>query len=300
METKLISIIKELVDKDNYLGDDCAVVELGNEKYLFALDSFIENTHFKTEYFSAYDIGWKALAVNISDIAAMAGIPLMALVGLNLRKNLPDKEVWVKEFYSGMQACAESFGGVKIIGGDLCSSENEISVSVSIIGKAHEKGVLYRNGAKAGNKVCVTGSFGNSAKFLQKTTPSGPGPSGDIFAQAHLRPIPRVNEAQKIWKNNSRGALMDASDGLAQALIELAERNRAELEITTEQIPRDPSVDLSLALYGGEDYELVGCFSEVPEGFLLIGNIKKLDSKPKVILQPNGEILTKSEIYRHF
>jgi len=290
-----------MMDQDDLIGDDCAVVELGDEKYLFSLDSFIENTHFKTDYFSPYDIGWKALAVNVSDIAAMAGSPLMALIGLNLRQDLEDKENWVREFYSGVKDCALKFGGVKIIGGDLCKSEAEISVSVSIIGKTHKHGVLLRSGAKAGDKVCVTGSFGNSAKFLEeKCNGNVRSWKCDIFEQAHLRPIPRISEAQTVWKNNSRGALMDTSDGLAQALIEISEQSKLDLCINTEQIPRDKDIDLSLALYGGEDYELLGCFEEVPEDFTLIGYCKKPDIEPKVIFEPNGEMLINNKSYSHF
>lgn len=299
MEKKLISIIKELIDQDDLIGDDCAVIKLANETYLFSLDNFIENTHFKTDYFSPYDIGWKALAVNISDIAGMAGIPLMALIGLNLRRDLEDKENWVREFYSGVKDCAKKFGEVKIIGGDLCKSEAEISVSVTIIGKAHKKGALLRSGARAGDKVCVTGSFGDSAKFLENVTPP-PGGWCDIFKQAHLRPKPRLKEALKIWESNSRGALMDTSDGLAQALLEISEQSELDLYIDSGKIPKAKDVDLSLALYGGEDYELLGCFDEVPEGFTLIGHCKKPDIEPKVVLEPEIRILTKDEIYSHF
>lgn len=282
-----------MIDQDDLIGDDCALVELANEKYLFCLDNLIENTHFKTDYFSPYDIAWKAIAVNISDIAAMAGVPLMALIGLNLREDLEDKENWVRKFYSGIKDCAAEFGGVKIIGGDLCKSKSEISVSVTLIGKANSKGVLLRTGAKAGDKVCVTGSFGNSAKFLQNT-------DDKTYAEAQLRPKPRLKEAQKIWNNNSRGALMDTSDGLAQALIELSERNQLDIELDSGAIPRNKDVELSLALYGGEDYELIGCFEEVPEAFTLIGHCKKPDIEPKVILKPEAKILTKNEIYKHF
>lgn len=295
MEEKLINLIKELVDQDDYIGDDSAVVELGDEKYLFALDNFVENTHFKTDYFSPYDIGWKALVVNISDIAAMAGHPLMALVGINLRENIEDKESWIKEFYSGVKDCAEKFGAVKIIGGDLCKSHNEISVSVAIFGKAHEKGVLLRTGAKAGDKVCVTGKFGCSASQLEKVQRLGGRPERE-----HLRPEPRLTEAHKIWKNNTRGALMDTSDGLAQALIELSEKNKAEIHINSSKIPREEQVSLSLALYGGEDYELIGCFSEVPEGFKLIGHVENINIEPKVLLDSDSQILTKNKIYSHF
>ena len=88
MEEKLLEIISRSIANPEFLGDDCAVVDLASENYLFCVDNFIENTHFSSEYFSPTDIGWKSLAVNISDIAAMAGDPLFALVGLSLNDSI--------------------------------------------------------------------------------------------------------------------------------------------------------------------------------------------------------------------
>jgi thiamine-monophosphate kinase len=293
LEENLIALIKNIIDSDNYIGDDAAVVELAGEKYLFAIDNLVEHTHFSQEYFSPYDIGWKALAINISDIAAMAGIPLMALVGLNLNKNQSNKEDWLHEFYRGINDCAQKFGKVKIIGGDLCKSNNETSISVSIIGKALANGVFMRTGAKAGYKVCVTGNFGASAKFLQNT-------KAELGRNTHLRPEPRLKEANMIWQSCSEGALMDASDGLAQALIHLAERNKLDIEIDPELIPISKGADLELALYGGEDYELVGCFPEVPQGFQLIGACLSNTQNTQVKLAQSGIKLEKSRYFQHF
>jgi thiamine-monophosphate kinase len=294
LEESLIAIIKKIIDSDNHIGDDCAVIELCGEKYLFSLDNLVEHTHFSQEYFSPYDIGWKALAVNISDISAMAGKPLMALIGLNLQASLDNKESWVREFYSGINDCAKKFGEVKIIGGDLCKSNNETSVSVTIIGKSYEDNKIFmRTGAKTNYKVCVTGEFGASAKFLQNT-------SADIGKNTHLRPEPRLKEADYARKTCAEGALMDSSDGLAQALICLAEANKLDIEIDPDSIPIAEGADLNLALYGGEDYELVGCFPEVPQGFKLIGVCLASSDSPKVKLSKSELILDKTSYFQHF
>lgn len=292
LESKLISLIKSLSPDPSFIGDDCAVIDIGEEKFLFTVDHFVEDVHYSEEYFSPEDIGWKAIAVNISDIAAMSGIPLWAMVGLSLSDKITDKETWVRKFYTGLNQCAKEFGGVKVIGGDITGAKDSTCISVSLIGKAFREPLL-RSSAKPGDKVCVTGKFGNSASFLHSTCKNE-----DI--QYHLRPKPRIKEAQGIWQNNQRGALMDASDGLAQALIELAEQSQVDIEINSGLIPLDKHINLSLALYGGEDYELVGCFDEIPPNFIEIGLVKNGSTTPKVKDSYTNQYLDKSKIYRHF
>ncbi|MBT6843648.1 MAG: thiamine-phosphate kinase [Candidatus Melainabacteria bacterium] len=286
MEAQLLSIIKSMAQDPSLIGDDCAVIELGSEQYLFALDNFVEDVHYSNDYFSVEDIGWKALAINISDIAAMAGQPLFILVGLSLSDSIEDKENWVKDFYTGLNQCAEAFGNPKVIGGDICGSTAKTSISITIVGKATK--ALMRKSAEPGNLVCVTGSFGETGDFLQDTTKAVPA--------KHLRPEPRLQEAQALLQTDSQAALMDSSDGLAQALFELAEQNQLELEIDAAAIPHGKSISLEHALYGGEDYELVTICMKAPKGFKVIGKAKP--GMGKIYL--DGELLTKAKIYRHF
>lgn len=293
LETELIKLIKSLTSDPSYIGDDCAVIQIGQENYLFSVDNFVEGVHYSQEYFSPEDIGWKALAVNISDIAAMAGEPLWVLVGLALSKNIINKTEWIKGFYTGLNECAAKFGQPKVIGGDITASESGTFISITIIGKASCP--LLRSTAKPGDKVCVTGKFGNSGKFL-----SAIHDAHENDKQAHLRPQPRVQEAQNIFRNNSRGALMDSSDGLAQALWELAEQSQVDIELNTDLIPKDSHVNLSLALYGGEDYQLVGCFEQKPLDFIEIGSVKKSKNQPTVYILKENKVLSKAEIYNHF
>ena len=289
MEEKLLEIISRSIANPEFLGDDCAVVDLASENYLFCVDNFIENTHFSSEYFSPTDIGWKSLAVNISDIAAMAGDPLFALVGLSLNDSINDKEKWVSEFYQGMQDCADKFGGVKIIGGDLSSQKGFTSISVTLVGKA-VKPVLRKLSVKKDNyELCVTGKFGNSKSFLD-------GSRNESDSLYHLRPEPRLMEA----KNSGALALMDASDGLISSLYSLAEQNNGTIELDLDSIPKDEHVNLEQALYGGEDYELVGIFEKCPENFTKIGVMTHKDKSPIVLNAATGSSLDKSKQYQHF
>jgi thiamine-monophosphate kinase len=294
LEQDLIKIIKQRCQSSQaYIGDDCAVVDLTQGKYLFCLDNFTEGTHYSEEYFSPEDIGWKALAVNLSDIAAHAGDPLYILVGLSLNKAIPDKPRWVEDFYKGLHDCAGKFGNAQVIGGDISASHSHTSISVTVIGKALPQNFL-RSSAKPGDKICVTGKFGNSANFL----------AGNQFDASniryHLRPEPRIQAAKELSKLNERGALMDASDGLVATLIEIAEQSGVNLEIDTALIPKDKFVTLSEALYGGEDYELVACLEHIPDNFTYIGEVRNQGETPMVIDIETGQSLTKAKIFSHF
>lgn len=314
MESQLIQLIKESLSQESskYLGDDCAVIqlpgELGGEKYLLSLDTLVEGNHFTTEIFSPYDIGWKLAAVNISDICAMAGKPLFITVGLSLPKLLQSKgkkiehQDWVQEFYKGLQDCARSYGNPLIVGGDITSG-SEISVSASILGKAHDKGVLLRSAAKPGDKICVTGKFGNSKNYLDSIR-AGKESEHPDDQEYYLKPKPRLEESQNIWASNEAAALMDASDGLAASLIEIAQQSKVKLQIEAKKLPKDPHTSQDNALYGGEDFELVGCFQNIPEGFVEIGQVLESNdgtfSAELILEDQSSQILRKSELYRHF
>ncbi len=299
MEKQLIEIIcktlrEEAFTKDGaqYIGDDTAVLELGAtgvEEYLFSVDNLVEDVHFEPKFYKPYDIGWKAAAVNISDIAAMAGIPLYMLVGLSLSRNIVDKAAWVQGFYRGLIACSKQHGMPQVIGGDITAAQKTM-ISVTIIGKSGPRGVLRRTGAKFNDKICVTGKFGNARSFLERTRMAelitkpqkeidlwisrewGHGQGSDI--NCALKPMPRLREAHGIWNNNKGGVLIDSSDGLIASLYEIAEQNLVRIVIDSTQVPREKHVTEEQALHGGEEYELVGCFKEVPQGFTAIGKVE--------------------------
>ncbi len=307
MEEDLIKLItKSIPDSQNFIGDDAAVINIGNDKFLFSIDNFIEDVHYSNNYFSPYDIGWKALAVNISDIAAMRGLPLWFMVGLSLSPNIKNKPQWIEEFYSGIQDCAKKFGNPKLIGGDITASSSKTMISISIVGRALAEPCL-RSHAQPGDILAVTGKFGNSASFLERiqkqnlqSIPSWlksewESQSSDI--QYHLRPEPRLQEAESI---EGRAALMDTSDGLAQAILNIAQNSKVNIELDTNIIPKDQNIETKLALYGAEDYELVACLEKPPSGFHPIGRVLSYSDNPQILDKSGYLALDPQLIYKHF
>jgi thiamine-monophosphate kinase len=263
-EQKLIELIKEMAG-DEFIGDDCACLPNGT---LISSDMLVEGNHFLLRKTTALnDLGWKSMAVNLSDIAAMAGVPRFATASLGLPKHFSEEQF--RLLYGALTLCAEQYG-TKIVGGDLTSSEHLI-ISVTVLGETSAYGPIYRHSAKPDDVVIVTGDFGASGAglllLLNEQTRTRDG-AGSYCLLRHCRPVPRIQEALALGEvSRGRGALMDASDGLADALIQIAKRSSVAIEIDEAAIPihTDTSkvaASLSksardLALYGGEDYELV-------------------------------------------
>lgn len=297
-EKRLIKIIQEVFpESKDFIGDDAALVKFNSPDLVFALDNLIESVHYDADLFSPYDIGWKALAVNISDLAAMASKPLYFLVGLAIAESTLPKSIedWVREFYSGIYDCAKAYGFPKLIGGDITKAIVKTAISITVIGEARSGNQFLRSSARSGDKLCVTGKFGNSGFFLKEYLQSKKINSDKDY---QLRPKPRLEEALKIKAH--RGALMDTSDGLAQALLEIAEQSKVDLIFDSGLIPKDSHIALQEALYGGEDYELLGSFAEVPEGFIQIGEVKDFSQKPMVMDLATNKALSFTGLYEHF
>jgi thiamine-monophosphate kinase len=264
VEHRLVQRIKSWTGS-RYIGDDCAILPSG---LLVSMDTLVEGTHFRLETTSMADLGWKAIAVNLSDIAAMAGRPRHLLISVGFPKTM--SESVIEALYSGITECANAYRA-RIVGGDLVRSR-DLTISVTVLGDAHEHGVLTRGGAKDGDIVVVTGDFGASAAGLIQLEESSPAQNG-YCVRRHRRPIPRLCESWALNRASSgNGALMDASDGLADALFQIARASNVSIRVDLKKVPvhdetmetaqkagRDP---LDLMLYGGEDFELVACISE--------------------------------------
>lgn len=259
-EQRLIAAIKDWTG-DSSIGDDCA--ELPGQT-LVTVDTLVEGTHFLRPLISLRDLGWKAIAVNLSDIAAMAGRPRYLLVSLTLPESLKTAEF--RQLYQGMLECARAHR-VRIAGGDLTRGPIMV-ISVTVLGEAHENGCLRRSGARPGDVVAVTGDFGASAAGLWALTTGIDGFTA--LKQRHCRPVPRLTEGWLLASEaGSRGALMDASDGLADALVQISAASGTGVEVDLELVPvametlraaQSAGVcPLDWAMYGGEDYELVAC-----------------------------------------
>jgi thiamine-monophosphate kinase len=250
------------------IGDDAAAWTPGTDQQLATTDILVEGIHFTLDSATWYDVGWKALAANISDIAAMGGVPRYALVSLALPTTT--EVASVEELYRGAVALADRFGTV-IAGGDTVRSPQAVVVAVVLLGDASlyqsRPRLLRRNAARPGDVVAVTGTLGGAAGGLELLLHGKTCDPGAAFAlcQAHLRPIPRVPEAHVLLASGVEAA-MDISDGITGDLRKLCEASGVAAVLEATQMPVHPALRtafpdraLELALYGGEDYELLFC-----------------------------------------
>lgn len=300
-EKELIKIIKSTLNSD-YIGDDCAYLkDLG---IVVSQDSLVEDVHFKRNLITPYQLGYKSVMVNISDICASGAEPLYLTVSLSLPKDVD--ESFVEEFYKGAKA---ALNGAKIVGGDLTGSD-KIYISVTAIGSDKGRKISSRANAKVGYKVIVSGEHGNSAmglKLLLDGTcthqPHPDGSEGEKFISAHLTPTAQRNFSHQIASQIKVDyAMMDTSDGLADALIQIAKASDVTLSIDSEKIPHDARVGMDLVLYGGEDYQLVAA---VPQNFLqnitdytIIGEVKSSGTGLEIDRKSYTDI--DSKLFNHF
>ena len=252
-------------------GDDTAVFQAPDRRLLFTTDLMVEDVDFRTAYSGGFDVGWKLIAANASDIAAMGGRPWRAVASVALR---PETEVgFVDDLASGMAAlCRELDLG--LVGGDF-SSGREISASVAMIGVAGESGPVLRSGARIGDVLCVTGTLGGAAGGLMvleegietlESEDRAARAARDVLVAASQRPDPRVAEGQVLAAYAH--AMIDLSDGLAVDLGHLTDASGVGCEVILGAVPfndsinwlghRRPQTDtISLVVTGGEDFELL-------------------------------------------
>lgn len=247
------------------IGDDAAVWRGEGEAIIATTDTLVQGVHFLAERPAWRDLGWKALAVNVSDIAAMGGRPSFALVTLALRGS-EDAEA-LDALYAGLAEAAEAWE-VAIAGGDIVRA-NEMMISIALIGHAEldESGeplVLRRNAATAGDVIAVTGALGGAAAGLQALR-EGTQDSENARAliERHMRPEPRVDAGLAAIAAGVRCAI-DVSDGLLQDIGHICKASRVGAVVWRDKVPIDPALRdydpdaaLRYAVAGGEDYELV-------------------------------------------
>ncbi len=270
------------------IGDDTAVVKIGGKLLLLTIDSLVEDDHFSLRWSTPYQIGVKAMEINVSDIAANGGRPRYALISLCLRK---DMEVeFVDELYNGIYSAAKRYG-FEIVGGNLTHGK-QIVIDVAMIGET--KKPVLRSGAKIGDLICVTGDLGKSRAGLELFRRFGPDAKRFDVAKAHLEPRCRLKESQLISKFAS--AMIDVSDGLAPEIGHICEMSKVGAIVYKEKIPISKQTltaaglvkkdAIDFALHGGEDYELVFTISEK--------NLKMLKKKFKNF-SVAGKILAKGD-----
>ena len=242
------------------IGDDAAAWQNDDRIQLATTDTLVQGIHFDLGVITWEELGWKALAVNLSDIAAMGGIPKYALLSLVLPAELKVKDV--SDFVDSFEHMATEFG-VAIVGGNVATAPS-IVITVTIIGCSRGKTVLERSTASPGEQIAVTGYVGSSAAGLEmlrgRTVPDPE--ARYVLRQAHLKPVPRVTEGQILIEQGVRTAI-DISDGLVADLDHICESSKVNATLNMEQVPVHPVVTKyfpnhqELALSGGEDYELL-------------------------------------------
>jgi thiamine-monophosphate kinase len=248
------------------VGDDAAAVRGGAETLLLTTDTLLEGVHFRRSTATLRDIGAKAIAVNVSDIAAMGGEPRYALLALALPPELEVAEV--DELFAGVLDMAREHG-VALVGGDTCAGPSGVVLSVTLVGQV-DGAPLRRSGAGPGDAILVTGSLGAAAAglaVLERGSAGLPAALIETVVRAHRRPTPRVAESRQIRATGGATAMIDLSDGLVTDLGHIAAESGVGARVDVDTLPVAEAaravagalaVDpLHWALSGGEDYELL-------------------------------------------
>lgn len=256
------------------IGDDCAVIpQLSGMETLVSSDMLIEGTHFLMDDITAYRLGWKSAAVNISDIAAMGGRCTGSFLSYALPKGM--QKEWMEEFFRGYNEVSTIYG-CPLLGGDTTSSPDRLCISVTVIGECPAGTSRKRSDAREGDLICVTGPLGDSAAGLQVILQ---GCERDEDAQTlierHYLPRPRIREGMAIAATEGAHAMMDISDGIGSDLRHILKASGCGAEIDTASIPMSEELKrkcsalgwdaLKLAISGGEDFELLFTISEEAE-----------------------------------
>jgi len=253
------------------IGDDTAVIKWTKDKYLlFTCDMIVEDVHFKRSKASWAEVGRKALARNISDIAAMGGVPRYALVSIGLNSDLP---------VSGADGISKAIVGlakkykINIVGGDTVKS-GKVVIDISLIGEVERKNLVLRSGAKAGDLVFITGTIGGSQK------------------SKHLNFTPRLDEARKLVKNFKINSMIDVSDGLLLDIWRVAQASHVGMRIYEKLVPLSKGAgSFDRAVKEGEDFELL--FTMSPREAI---KASKLKLKTQVSLI--GQVIDKRENFK--
>lgn len=280
-ELEIIEVIKNTLSSE-YIGDDCAYLEdLG---IVITQDSLVEDVHFSREFSSAYQLGYKSVAVNLSDIYASGAEAKYLTVSLSLPKDVDNN--FVKEFYEGAKL---ALNGAKIVGGDVTGAD-KIFVSICAIGSTKNRKISSRKNAKVGYKIITNGTHGSSSAGLFVLQNGGSG--HEKLKQEHLMPsvCNRLSEIIATTAENDY-AMMDSSDGLMDALFKIADNSGFMAKVDFNKIPFDKEIQTIEnfdyrhgIFFGGEDYRLVCAISQE--------DLAKVDSN---LYYEIGEIVKKTD-----
>lgn len=250
------------------IGDDCCEV-MAPGSFLISTDSLIDSIHFDRSFHPPHLLGRKSMAVNLSDIAAMGGRPRFVLISLCLPEDL--KWDWISEWLDGALEILKEFDCV-LIGGDTVKAK-ELAFTVTVLGEPLHSGAIYRNSAKVGDTVWVSGPLGSAGCGLQllRHEQKQPGflehSSWDLLLQAHLNPVPQIDLGKKLAQSGLVTAMQDISDGLSTDLAHICKASGVSAFIHADRLPFLPELPGAAAVLGmkvedltlraGEDYQLV-------------------------------------------
>lgn len=273
------------------IGDDAAIVsgavrqdEGCSYEMLYTVDTMVEDIHFNTQTMQLDHIGYKALASNLSDIAAMGGIALHALIAISVPGHYTEEHI--KQIYHGIYQCANQYE-VAIVGGDTTASPHSLVLTITVIGQVEAGTALRRSGAKPGDLIVTTGIAGRSAAGLHlllhpEFEPQLAAKHVQSLKQAHQMPQPQLEQGRLLRSLGGCHALNDVSDGLASEAVEIAEASGVAFVLDEQLLPVSEGLSqygsctkqslLDWMLYGGEDYILLGtidpqCYEQVKEQF---------------------------------
>ncbi len=243
------------------IGDDCAVLRPQQGRDLLVTTDFsLEGIHFRRDWHSPESAGHRCLARGLSDIASMGGEPLAVFLSLAVPRSLPQS--WVQRFLRSLVALAEKHGAT-LAGGDTAESPSEILADIIVIGSVPKGKAILRSEARPGDLIYVSGELGGSASAIQQLQAKPKKKLNPRDYPRHFFPDPRVELGRILREKRIASAMIDTSDGLSTDLAHICEESGVGAELQAELIPRarvgKPAgeVDMELALYGGEDYELL-------------------------------------------
>ncbi len=275
-------------------GDDAAVLSIKKKEIVITKDIFVERVHFSRKWSSFFQIGYKSVVANVSDIAAMGGAKnLSMMVGLATPVDISVDNV--DNLNKGIMAAAKKYG-ISLIGGDTVLSKKDIVISITLLGEVDGKNIITRSGASPGEKICCIGTFGDSAAGLEILKKGRAARDFKVLALRHLMPEARMVEAIKLSSTGKITAMIDSSDGLAACVSLISKKSGVGANVELSDIPLSSEFRLwarnrknfpwEKALNGGEEYNLV--FMIKPE------NMEKV--RKKIKFSVIGETTKKNKI----
>jgi thiamine-monophosphate kinase len=303
------------------VGDDAAILKIEpGYSLVVTTDMLVDRVHFSDRTTAPEDVGWRAAAANLSDLAAMGASPIGLTVALGLPGDLAIS--WVEALYQGLDDCLQRYQ-TSIVGGDICRS-SVITVSITAFGRVLPQKAIRRSIARVGDAIVITGFHGCSRAGLELLLHPESGQQLDeldrkALIESHQRPKPRLDILQNLCILKHAIAGMDSSDGLADAIVQICRCSGVGARVDRDAIPISPALGrfvssekaLEYALYGGEDFELVLCLpyssaralvEQLGEGSAIVGEITSgstvelIDKKGKIL----SRSLALSEGFQHF